>query len=335
MAAYRQLLRVRERHLMARIIVTGGAGFIGSHLCDFLLERGHEVMAVDNLFTGRKANIGQLRDNPRFEFIRHDVTTPSLLEADEVYHLACPASPVHYQFNPVKTIKTNVLGTIHFLGLCKRVSAKFLLASTSEIYGDPLEHPQKESYWGNVNPIGPRSCYDEGKRVAETLTESYRTQNGVDTTIVRIFNTYGPRMLFDDGRVVSNFIVQALCGAPITLYGDGTHTRSFCYVDDMVRGIVAAMDKKNFSGPVNLGNPTEMSIKDLAELIKDLTGSRSRIIKKPLPKDDPIRRKPDIARAKKSLAWTPKTDLKTGLKATIKDFEMRLRKDGSLRRKSK
>lgn len=312
---------------MKKIIVTGGAGFIGSHIVDLLLKEGNEVVCLDNLFTGTKRNIREHLGNPAFEFIRHDVTEPILLEAEEVYHLACPASPVHYQYNPIKTIKTNVMGTINMLGLSKRVQAKFLLASTSEVYGDPLEHPQRESYWGNVNPIGPRSCYDEGKRVAETLTSDYRNQKNskVDTTIVRIFNTYGPRMLFDDGRVVSNFIVQALKGEPITVYGEGLQTRSFCYVDDMVRGIVAAMSKQDFAGPVNLGNPNEMTIKQLAETVIDLTGSKSKIVHEALPKDDPTRRRPDISLAEKELNWSPTVDLLSGLRKTIADFDSRLK----------
>ena len=310
---------------MARVVVSGGAGFIGSHLCDVLLSQGHEVIAVDNLFTGTKRNMRHMTSNPNFEFIRHDVTEPVLLECDQLYHLACPASPVHYQYNPIKTIKTNVTGTINMLGVAKRTRARFFLASTSEVYGDPLEHPQKESYWGNVNPVGPRSCYDEGKRVAETLTMSYQDQGHVDTRIVRIFNTYGPRMLFNDGRVVSNFIVQALKGEDITVYGEGDQTRSFCYVDDLVTGFVAMMNKEGVHGPINLGNPNEMTIKALAERVISLTGSRSKIVHKPLPKDDPTRRQPDISLAKKELGWTPKVDLDTGLKKTIADFEERLR----------
>jgi UDP-glucuronate decarboxylase len=310
---------------MARVVVTGGAGFIGSHLCDVLLGQGHEVMAVDNLFTGTKKNMLHMTSNSNFEFIRHDVTEPILLECDQLYHLACPASPVHYQYNPIKTIKTNVTGTINMLGVAKRTRARFFLASTSEVYGDPLQHPQKESYWGNVNPVGPRSCYDEGKRVAETLTMSYQDQGLVDTRIVRIFNTYGPRMLFNDGRVVSNFIVQALKGEDITVYGEGDQTRSFCYVDDLVAAFVAMMNKESFHGPVNLGNPNEMPIKALAERIISLTGSRSKIVHKPLPKDDPTRRQPDISLAKRELGWEPKVDLDTGLKKTIADFEERLR----------
>jgi len=311
---------------MTRIIVTGGAGFLGSHLCDALLKEGHEVTAVDNLFTGRKENINHLRSNPKFEFYRHDVIEPLLMEADEVYHLACPASPVHYQYNPVKTIKTNVMGTINMLGLSKRLKAKFFLASTSEIYGDPLEHPQKESYWGNVNPIGPRSCYDEGKRVAETLAVSYRDSNHVDVKIVRIFNTYGPRMLFNDGRVVSNFIVQALQGEDITIYGDGSQTRSFCYVDDLIAGFILTMNKQGFSGPVNLGNPNEMTILSLAEQVIALTNSKSKLRMEKLPKDDPARRKPDITLAKNELGWTPQKVISEGLKLTITDFEKRLAK---------
>ena len=309
---------------MSRILVTGGAGFIGSHLCEALLERGHAVLALDNLFTGRKENLQALFGNPRFEFVRHDVTEPVLLEVDQVYHLACPASPVHYQFNPVKTVKTNVLGTLHMLGVCKRVGARFLLASTSEVYGDPLEHPQRESYWGHVNPIGPRSCYDEGKRVAETLTVNYQQQSGVDTRIVRIFNTYGPRMLFNDGRVVSNFIVQALKGEDITIYGDGSQTRSFCFVSDLVDGLLRCMDKDGFHGPVNLGNPQEMKIIDLAGLIVELAGSRSKIVHHPLPQDDPTRRRPDISLAKQALGWEPRVDVRTGMEKTIADFRRRM-----------
>lgn len=309
---------------MARIVVTGGAGFIGSHLCDVLLHQGHEVMAVDNLFTGTKRNIEHMLDNKKFEFIRHDVTQPILLECDQVYHLACPASPVHYQYNPIKTIKTNVTGTINMLGVAKRTHGKFLLASTSEVYGDPLQHPQVESYWGNVNPVGPRSCYDEGKRVAETLTVNYKDQGHVDARIVRIFNTYGPRMLFDDGRVVSNFIVQALKGDDITVYGKGEQTRSFCFVDDLVRGIIATMNKEGFSGPVNLGNPNEMTIADLAKRVIHLTGSRSKIVQRPLPQDDPTRRQPDITLAKRELAWEPTVELDVGLMRTIEDFKTRL-----------
>ncbi|NDC37332.1 MAG: SDR family oxidoreductase [Proteobacteria bacterium] len=310
---------------MSRVLITGGAGFIGSHLADLLLKRGHEVTVLDNLHTGRRGNFVQHLQNPRFEFIRHDIIEPILLEVDQVYHLACPASPVHYQHNPVKTIKTNVTGTIHMLGLCKRVGARFLLASTSEVYGDPKVHPQVEAYWGNVNPIGPRSCYDEGKRVAETLTTCYHEQNGVDTRIIRIFNTYGPRMLFDDGRVVSNFIVQALKGEELTVYGEGSQTRSFCYVDDLVAGIVAMMASEGFPGPVNLGNPNEFTILELAKQVLDLTGSKSKIAYRPLPKDDPTKRQPDIGLAKQKLGWAPTVELREGLTRTIQDFDRRLR----------
>lgn len=309
---------------MARVLVTGGAGFIGSHLVDRLLAERHDVLVLDNYFTGRKENIHQLAVEGRIEVIRGDVTEPVLLEVDQIYHLACPASPVHYQHNPIKTIKTNVLGTIHMLGLAKRVGARFLLASTSEVYGDPQQHPQQEGYWGNVNPIGPRSCYDEGKRVAETLTECYRIEHGVDTRIVRIFNTYGPRMLFDDGRVVSNFIVQALNNEPITLFGDGDQTRSFCYVSDLVDGLMLMMTKEGISGPVNLGNPEEFTIKQLAEKVLSLTASSSVMEHQPLPQDDPTRRKPDISLAVSELGWKPEISVEEGLKKTIADFQARL-----------
>ncbi|MDD7474018.1 MAG: UDP-glucuronic acid decarboxylase family protein [Bdellovibrionota bacterium] len=312
---------------MARIAITGGAGFIGSHLTDLLLSLGHEVVVVDNLFTGRKTNFEHNLDNKNFEFIRHDVVFPLYLEVDEVYHLACPASPEHYQYNAIKTIKTNVLGTINMLGLAKRSKASFLLASTSEIYGDPLEHPQKETYWGNVNTVGPRSCYDEGKRIAETLAMNYRVQNNVNTKIVRIFNTYGPRMLFNDGRVVSNFIVQALKGEDITIYGDGTQTRSFCFVEDLIQGFVKMIAKKDFFGPCNLGNPTELNMKELATKIITLTNSKSKIVYRPLPQDDPKRRKPDITLAKEKLNWEPKISVDEGLKRTIEDFDKRLREN--------
>ncbi len=311
---------------MARILVTGGAGFIGSHLCESLLGRGHDVIALDNLFTGTKRNIAHLSQDPRFDFVRHDVTQPVLLEVDQIYHFACPASPVHYQYNPVKTIKTSAMGTINMLGLAKRLAAKFLLASTSEVYGDPLEHPQKESYWGNVNPVGLRSCYDEGKRMAETLSFCYRVQNKVDAKIIRIFNTFGPRMLFNDGRVVSNFIVQALKGESITVYGEGSQTRSFCFVDDLVTGIMATMDKEGFAGPVNLGNPVELTILELAKIIIEMTGSKSKIIHKSLPQDDPTRRKPDISLARSELGWEPRVDLSAGLQRTVADFEERMKR---------
>ncbi len=307
-----------------RILVTGGAGFIGSHLCEALLRRENEVLCMDNFFTGRKKNIYHLMDNKQFEVIRHDIVNPIYLEVDEVYNLACPASPVHYRFNPIKTVKTNVIGTINMLGLAKRVKARILQASTSEVYGDPQVHPQREDYWGNVNPIGPRSCYDEGKRVAETLLFNYRNENNVDIRVVRIFNTYGPRMLENDGRVISNFIVQALKGEPITVYGDGSQTRSFCYVSDMVEGLIRMMEQTEDIGPINLGNPQEFSILELAERIIKLTGSKSKIEFKPLPEDDPARRKPDILRAKRVLGWEPEVDLETGLKLTIEYFKREL-----------
>jgi UDP-glucuronate decarboxylase len=305
---------------MFRIIVTGGAGFIGSHLCARLIAEGHEVVCVDNFFTGRRKNLAPLADNPRFEVIRHDVTQPVMLEADRIYHLACPASPVHYQHNPIKTVKTNVLGTMHMLGMARRTGARMLLSSTSEVYGDPLEHPQKETYWGHVNPIGLRSCYDEGKRVAETFCMGYHRHNGVEVRIARIFNTYGPNMLPDDGRVVSNFIVQALQGRPITMYGDGSQTRSFCYVDDLVDGLVRLMECEGFIGPVNLGNPEEFTIRQLADKVIAMTGASSRIVAEPLPSDDPTRRKPDISLARERLGWAPKTALEKGLKKTIEYF---------------
>lgn len=303
-----------------RILVTGGAGFIGTHLCNRLIEEGNEVICLDNFFTGRKSNIYHLLSNPKFELIRHDITEPILLEVDQIYNLACPASPIHYQYNPVKTIKTNILGTLHMLGLAKRVKARILQASTSEIYGDPTEHPQKEDYWGNVNPIGIRSCYDEGKRAAETLMMDYHRQNQIDTRIVRIFNTYGPYMSENDGRVVSNFIVQALRGNDITIYGDGTQTRSFCYVDDLIEGIIRMMNQDGFIGPVNLGNPEEYSVLELAEKILKMTGSRSNIVFKPLPENDPTRRRPDIALARKKLGWEPKVLVEDGLAKTIDYF---------------
>jgi UDP-glucuronate decarboxylase len=309
---------------MKRILVTGGAGFIGSHLVDKLIARGDDVIVVDNLFTGRKENFVHHRDNPRFEFIRHDIVEPLLLDVEEVYHLACPASPIHYQNNPIKTVKTNVSGTLNMLGLARRVRARFLLASTSEVYGDPHVHPQVETYWGNVNTVGPRSCYDEGKRVAETLAHCYRQQNGVDSRIVRIFNTYGPRMIFDDGRVVSNFIVQALRGEPLTMNGDGSQTRSFCYVDDLVDGLIAAMDAPSFAGPANLGNPGEFTIAELAQMVLRMTGSQSAIQRRPMPQDDPGRRKPDITIAARELGFQPRVMLEEGLRRTIEEFRSRL-----------
>jgi len=304
-----------------RVLVTGGAGFLGSHLCERLLEEGHTVVCLDNYFTGQKRNIFHLLDNRHFELIRHDLVNPIFLEVDQIYNLACPASPVHYQYNPVKTTKTSVMGAINMLGLAKRVKAKILQASTSEIYGDPTVHPQKESYWGNVNTIGPRACYDEGKRCAETLFFDYYRQNNVNIRVVRIFNTYGPRMHPNDGRVVSTFIIQALQGEPISIFGDGTQTRSFCYVDDMVEGLVRMMEgPDDFVGPVNLGNPTEHSILELAKLIIRLAGSPSALEFFPAPEDDPKRRQPDIALAKRALAWEPEVAVEEGLEKTIHYF---------------
>jgi UDP-glucuronate decarboxylase len=307
-----------------RILVTGGAGFIGSHLCERLLEKGNEVVCLDNFFTGNKDNIKNLFSDYRFELVRHDLVNPILLEVDQIYNLACPASPVHYQYNPVKTVKTSVMGTLNMLGLAKRVKARILQASTSEVYGDPTMHPQPETYWGNVNCIGLRSCYDEGKRVAETLMMDYHRQNQVDIRIVRIFNTYGPRMALNDGRVMSNFITQALRGRPLTIYGDGSHTRSFCYVTDMVKGMIAMMDQESFTGPVNLGNPQEISIAELAESIIKNTGSTAGMEYKPLPPDDPVRRCPDITLAMAELNWEPEIDFKTGLSQTIEYFQNKL-----------
>lgn len=306
-----------------RILVTGGAGFIGSHLCKRLVEEGNDVICLDNFFTGSKQNIEKLLDYHNFELIRHDVTEPILLEVDQIYNLACPASPVHYQYNPVKTIKTSVTGAINMLGLAKRVRARILQASTSEVYGNPAVHPQPEEYWGNVNPIGIRSCYDEGKRVAETLFFDYHRQNDVDIKVIRIFNTYGPNMNTHDGRVVSNFIVQALQGEDITIYGDGTQTRSFCYVDDLVEGMIRMMNSRDgFTGPVNLGNPGEFTMLELAEKVISLTGSLSKIVHKELPQDDPTQRKPVIELAKKELDWEPSIALEEGLKRTIEYFRV-------------
>ena len=307
-----------------RILVTGGAGFIGSHLCERLLGEGNEVLCLDNFFTGRRENIFHLLDNPRFELLRHDVTEPVLLEVDQIYNLACPASPVHYQYNPVKTVKTSVMGAINMLGLAKRVRARILQASTSEVYGDPLVHPQREDYWGNVNPIGLRSCYDEGKRLAETLMTDYHRQNKVDIRIARIFNTYGPRMLEDDGRVVSNFIVQALRGEPLTLYGEGEQTRSFCYVSDLLEGLIRLMNTDNLHDPVNLGNPGEFTIKQLAEEVMAICGTKSGFKYLPLPADDPRQRKPDITRAQTLLGWNPTIPLREGLEKTVEDFRRRV-----------
>jgi len=307
-----------------RILVTGGAGFLGSHLCERLLLDGHEVVCLDNFFTGRRRNIRGFLSNPDFELVRHDVVEPIMLEVDRIYHLACPASPIHYQYNPVKTIKTNVLGTHNMLGLAKRIKARFLLASTSEVYGDPQMHPQKEDYWGNVNPVGIRSCYDEGKRVAETFTMDYHRQSKVDVRIVRIFNTYGPRMLASDGRVVSNFVIQALQGQDITVFGTGSQTRSFCYVDDLIDGLVRMMDAKDFTGPVNIGNPEEYTILDFATKIIAMTGSRSKIVYGPLPSDDPTQRQPDISLAAERLGWKPRVTVDDGLSRTIAYFRQEL-----------
>jgi len=311
-----------------RILVTGGAGFIGSHLCERLLNEGNEVVCLDNFFTGRKLNVAHLRDNKDFELVRHDVTEPIMFEVDQIYSLACPASPVHYQYNPVKTVKTSVMGTINMLGLAKRVKARILQASTSEVYGDPLIHPQTEDYWGNVNPLGLRACYDEGKRVAETLMMDYHRQNKVDTRIVRIFNTYGERMLENDGRVVSNFIVQALRGNELTIYGDGTQTRAFCYVSDLVDGIVRVMntERDDIHLPVNLGNPAEFTMNELANEVAKATGRDIKIKYLPLPQDDPKQRQPDIGRAKDLLGWEPEVPLAKGLKKTAAYFESVVKK---------
>lgn len=330
------MYKFRTYNKPKRILVTGGAGFIGSHLCERLLKDGHEVIALDNFFTGAKANISNFLHHPKFELIRHDVTVPILLEVDWIFNLACPASPIHYQYNPVKTIKVNVLGALNMLGLAKRVRARIMQASTSEVYGDPEIHPQKEEYWGNVNPIGKRSCYDEGKRVAETLFFDYMRQNKVDIKVVRIFNTYGPKMRPDDGRVISNFITQAIENKPITIYGDGTQTRSFCYIDDLIEGMIRMMDYEitpdergkdytkpylsGLPGPINLGNPHEVSILEIAKKIIELTNSKSKLIFESLPEDDPKRRCPDISQAKKYLEWEPTVPLEIGLKKTIEYF---------------
>ncbi len=313
---------MRNYEARKRILVTGGAGFLGSHLCDRLLERGDEVVCADNLFTGSKRNIEHLHCNPRFEFIRHDVTFPLYLEVDEIYNLACPASPIHYQHDPVQTTKTSVHGAINMLGLAKRLRCPIFQASTSEVYGDPSVHPQTEAYWGNVNPIGIRSCYDEGKRCAETLFFDYHRQHGLDIKVARIFNTYGPRMHPNDGRVVSNFIMQALQGQPITIFGEGQQTRSFCYVDDLVKGFLRFMNTEpGFTGPVNLGNPGEFTIRQLAEKVIELTGSKSQLVFMPLPSDDPLQRKPDISLAQSKLNWLPEVQLEAGLKKTIAYFD--------------
>ncbi len=307
-----------------RILVTGGAGFIGSHLVEYLLGQGHEVLALDNYFTGSKENLLHLRDHPKLEIIRHDVVNPLMVEVEQIYNMACPASPVHYQYNPVKTIKTNIMGALNMLGLAKRVKARILQASTSEVYGDPSVHPQTEDYWGNVNCIGIRSCYDEGKRAAETLMMDYHRQNGVQVRIARIFNTYGPHMAINDGRVISNFIVQALTGEDITVYGQGQQTRSFCYISDLVEGLIRLMNSETFEGPVNLGNPDEYTILELAQKTLELTNSTSKLVFKPLPQDDPKQRCPDITRAKRILGWQPAVPLAAGLKETIGYFKKKL-----------
>jgi UDP-glucuronate decarboxylase len=307
-----------------RILITGGAGFLGSHLCERLLDQGHDVLCLDNFFTGRRRNVEHLLGNRRFELLRHDVVDPFKAEVDRIFNLACPASPVHYQYNPIKTTKTSVMGAINCLGLAKRVQARILQASTSEVYGDPDVHPQPESYRGNVNPIGPRACYDEGKRCAETLFFDYHRENGVDIRVIRIFNTYGPRMCPDDGRVVSNFIVQALKGEDITLYGDGSQTRSFCYVDDLVEGMIRIMEQENSVGPINLGNPSEFTIRQLAEKVLEKTSSSSRLVEETLPEDDPTQRRPDISLVKSLTDWTPQIELDEGLDKTIAYFKKTL-----------
>ena len=307
-----------------KILITGGAGFLGSHLCERLLDQGHDVLCLDNFFTGRRRNVEHLLEKRRFELLRHDVVDPFKAEVDRIFNLACPASPVHYQYNPIKTTKTSVMGAINCLGLAKRVRARILQASTSEVYGDPDVHPQPESYRGNVNPIGPRACYDEGKRCAETLFFDYHRENGVDIRVIRIFNTYGPRMCPDDGRVVSNFIVQALKGEDITLYGDGSQTRSFCYVDDLVEGMIRIMEQEDSVGPINLGNPSEFTIKQLAEKVLEKTGSDSRLIEAALPEDDPTQRRPDISLVKSLTDWTPQIELDEGLDKTIAYFKKTL-----------
>jgi UDP-glucuronate decarboxylase len=309
-----------------RILITGGAGFLGSHLCDRLIEQGHDIICLDNFFTGRKANIQHLVGNPRFELVRHDVIDPFKFEVDRIYNLACPASPPHYQYNPIKTMKTSVVGAINCLGLAKRVKARVFQASTSEVYGDPNVHPQPEAYWGHVNPIGLRSCYDEGKRAAETLFFDYHRENGVDIRVIRIFNTYGPRMLPDDGRVVSNFIVQALQGKDLTVYGEGSQTRSFCYVDDLVDGFMRFMEQEKIVGPMNLGNPGEFTMLQLAELVLKKVGGKSKITHLPLPSDDPKQRRPDITLAKETLGWEPKVPLESGIEKTIAYFKGALAK---------
>jgi len=321
---------MRHYDTLKRVLVTGGAGFLGSHLCEKLLAEGNDVLCADNFFTGRRANVAHLLGNPNFEVMRHDITFPLYVEVDEIYNLACPAAPIHYQFDPVQTTKVSVHGAINMLGLAKRTKAKIFQASTSEVYGDPLVHPQKEDYWGHVNPIGARSCYDEGKRCAETLFFDYSRQHGTRIKVARIFNTYGPRMHINDGRVISNFIVQALRGEDITLYGDGSQTRSFCYVDDMIEGMVRLMNcSDDIPGPMNLGNPFEFSIRKLAEMIVGMVGTKAKLVHKPLPEDDPKKRQPDITLAKETLLWEPKIALREGLNKTIAYFDELLGNDGS------
>jgi UDP-glucuronate decarboxylase len=325
-------MKTEQEFGIRRVLVTGGAGFIGSHLCARLLDEGHEVLCIDNFFTGTRTNVAKLLENPRFELMRHDVTFPLYVEADQIYNLACPASPVHYQFDPVQTTKTSVHGAINMLGLAKRLRCRILQASTSEVYGDPQVHPQPESYWGHVNPIGYRSCYDEGKRCAETLFFDYHRQHKLQIKVARIFNTYGPNMHPNDGRVVSNFIMQALLNRPITIYGNGEQTRSFCYVSDLVDGLMRLMNSEaKVTGPINLGNPGEFTIRELAEMVIALTGSKSKLVKRPLPQDDPKQRQPDIARAKKTLGWQPKVKLQDGLNKTIPYFENVIRTTGKPR----
>lgn len=310
--------------IMTTVLVTGGAGFLGSHLCDRLIERGDEVICVDNFFTGSKENVRHLLGHPRFELIRHDIVHPLFVEADRIFNLACPASPEAYQYNPIKTIKTSTVGMVNIMGLAKRCGARVLHASTSEVYGDPLVHPQTEDYWGHVNPIGPRSCYDEGKRIAESLMVNYHQEHGTEIRIIRIFNTYGPRMAPDDGRVVSNFIMQALKGEDLTVYGDGLQTRSFCYCDDLIAGMMKLMDQDEHTGPINIGNPVENTMLELAEAVIKVTGSRSKVIHMPLPKDDPKKRCPDITRARTQLGWEPKVSLAEGLKSTMEWYKAKL-----------
>jgi UDP-glucuronate decarboxylase len=312
---------------MKRVLVTGGAGFLGSHLCDRLIQKGYDVICLDNYFTGRKENVAHLLQNPRFELIRHDVTEPFMAEVDEIYNLACPASPVHYQYNPIKTMKTSIFGAMNMLGLAKRVKARILQASTSEVYGDPHVHPQPESYWGNVNPIGPRACYDEGKRAAETLFVNYAAQHEVDIRIVRIFNTYGPRMNPEDGRVVSNFIVQALRGEEMTIYGNGEQTRSFCYVSDLIEIMIRVMEGHQYHGPVNIGNPHEFTMNELANLVRRTVGTEADVVYKPLPQDDPLQRRPDISIAKKYFDWEPRIQLQEGLRHTVEYFNQVIEKE--------